>query len=76
VAAYYDLVPGFECLLQQKGGDLEKFYAAADQLAREPKTERDRRLRTLSGLAAGLRRDESAVGEQTSLAGETRRVSR
>ena len=53
VAAYYDLVPGFERLLQQNGGDLEKFYEAADRLARDPKTERDRWLRTLGSSAAG-----------------------
>jgi predicted aminopeptidase len=53
VAAYYDLVPGFERLLQQNGGDLEKFYEAADRLAREPKTERDRWLRALAGATTG-----------------------
>ncbi len=47
VAAYYDLVPGFERLLEQNGGDLEKFYEAADRLAREPKADRHRWLRTL-----------------------------
>ena len=46
VAAYYDLVPGFERLLQQNGGDLEKFYQAARQLARRPKTERDKGLKS------------------------------
>ncbi|MGO8928222.1 MAG: aminopeptidase [Limisphaerales bacterium] len=51
VAAYYDLVPGFERLLAQNGGDLEKFYEAADRLAGEPRTERDRRLRTLASSA-------------------------
>jgi predicted aminopeptidase len=44
VAAYYDLVPGFERLLEQSGGDLAKFYEAADKLAHEPKAERYRRL--------------------------------
>jgi len=53
VAAYYDLVPGFESLLNQNGGDLEKFYEAADRLAREPKPERDRWLRALGSTAAG-----------------------
>ena len=53
VAAYYDLVPGFERLLQHNGGDLEKFYEAADRLARDPKTERDRWLRTLASAATG-----------------------
>jgi predicted aminopeptidase len=53
VAAYYDLVPAFERLLKQNGGDLEKFYEAADRLAREPKTERDRWLRTLASATTG-----------------------
>jgi predicted aminopeptidase len=47
VAAYYDLVPSFERLLAQNGGDLEKFYAAADRLAREPEADRHRWLQTL-----------------------------
>jgi predicted aminopeptidase len=53
VAAYYDLVPAFERLLKQNGGDLEKFYEAADRLAREPKTERDRWLRALASATTG-----------------------
>jgi predicted aminopeptidase len=53
VAAYYDLVPAFEHLLQLKGGDLEQFYQAADQLARAPKKERDERLNALGGAATG-----------------------
>lgn len=44
VAAYYDLVPGFERLLEQNGGDLERFYQAARQLAKRPKKERESRL--------------------------------
>ncbi len=47
VAAYYDLVPGFEHLLALNGGDLEKFYQAAERLAQKPKKERHRRLMTL-----------------------------
>ncbi len=47
VAAYYDLVPGFERLLELNGGDLGRFYEAADRLAREPKAERHRWLRSL-----------------------------
>ena len=50
VAAYYDLVPGFERLLELNGGDLGKFYEAADKLAREPKTERHQRLRSLGSI--------------------------
>jgi predicted aminopeptidase len=67
VAAYYDLVPGFERLLQQNGGELGKFYEAADKLAREPKTERDNWLRTLGSTAAGLGQAGSVVQAHTSL---------
>jgi predicted aminopeptidase len=49
VAAYYDLVPGFEQLLKIHGGDLEKFYEEAERLAKKPKKERQQRLRALSG---------------------------
>lgn len=40
VAAYYDLVPGFERLLAANGGDLKKFYGAADRLSHKSKKER------------------------------------
>jgi predicted aminopeptidase len=40
-------------LLELNGGDLGKFYKAADRLAREPKTERHRWLRAVGG--AGMR---------------------
>jgi predicted aminopeptidase len=47
VAAYYDLVPGFEHLLELNGGDLQKFYVAAQRLADKPKKERHQWLQTL-----------------------------
>jgi len=47
VAAYYDLVPGFEHLLALHEGDLEKFYDAAQRLADKPEKERHEWLRTL-----------------------------
>ena len=46
VAAYYDLVPGFEHLLNLNGGDLEKFYAAAERLSKMPKKQRRQWLAT------------------------------
>ena len=49
VASYYDLVPGFEKLLAENGGDLEQFYQAVETLSHEPKAERHR---LLAGLAA------------------------
>ncbi len=48
VAAYYDLMPGFEHLLASNGGDLENFYRAAQRLAKKPKKERDQWLSSLS----------------------------
>lgn len=44
VSTYYDCVPAFEHLLQRENGDLPRFYAAARELAREPKSTRDARL--------------------------------
>jgi predicted aminopeptidase len=52
VAAYYDLVPGFEYLLKLNGGDLEKFYDAAERLANKPKKERHEWLRTFGKTTA------------------------
>jgi predicted aminopeptidase len=53
VTTYYDLVPSFERLLEINGGNLEKFYEAADRLAHEAKAERHQRLRSLSSAWAG-----------------------
>jgi predicted aminopeptidase len=47
VAAYYDLVPGFERLLELNHGDLELFYDEARRLAKLPKKERHQRLLAL-----------------------------
>jgi predicted aminopeptidase len=51
VAAYYDLVPGFEHLLKLNEGDLEKFYAAAERLAAMSKKERREWLTNLEKAA-------------------------
>ena len=53
VAAYYDLMPAFERLLEQNGGDLERFYQAVERLADEPKAERQKWLRMLNSRADG-----------------------
>ncbi len=53
VATYYDLVPGFEHLLKENGGDLEKFYAAAARLAKLPRKERRQQLTVLSNVQEG-----------------------
>src|SRR2546426_12833570 len=45
VAAYYDLVPGFERLLELNGCDLPKFYKEAERLANMPKKARHQWLR-------------------------------
>jgi len=45
VAAYYDLVPAFQALLRAQGGDMEKFYAAVETLAKQPLQKRHEALR-------------------------------
>ena len=44
VATYYDCVPGFTRLLEEQGNDLSRFYAAARELARKSRAERDGQL--------------------------------
>jgi predicted aminopeptidase len=41
IALYTELVPAFEHLLAASGGDLDRFYARARELAHEPQAERD-----------------------------------
>jgi len=48
IANYYGLVPGFESLLNSKGGDLRSFYAAVQALADKKKTERREQLRAFT----------------------------
>ena len=49
VAAYYDLVPGFEQLLQLNNGDLAEFYKKARHLADAPREQRHQQLKRLAG---------------------------
>jgi predicted aminopeptidase len=44
IATYYQCVPGFERLLAQQGGDLQRFYAAARELSKQPRAIRHARL--------------------------------
>jgi predicted aminopeptidase len=44
-AAYYELVPDFERLYAQSGGDFRRFYAEVAALAALPKDERRAKLR-------------------------------
>lgn len=46
-AAYDELVPGFEALFEQQGGDWGRFYEAARKLAGQSKSERHRHLKEL-----------------------------
>ncbi|MET4577850.1 aminopeptidase [Ottowia thiooxydans] len=46
-AIYDELVPGFEALFAQGGGDWPRFHAAVAELAAQPKQERRRRLKEL-----------------------------
>ena len=49
VSLYTELVPALRALLARESGDLPRFYAAAKELARLPKEERDERLRSVLG---------------------------
>jgi predicted aminopeptidase len=44
IATYYQCVSGFERLLAQQDGDLQRFYAAARQLSKQPRATRHDRL--------------------------------
>ena len=44
VATYYDCVPGFKRLLAREDNDLPRFYAAARELAKLPRTQRHQQL--------------------------------
>ena len=44
VAAYFDLVPSFERMLKQRGGDLRKLYADVEAMKPLGKDERRARL--------------------------------
>jgi predicted aminopeptidase len=59
VAAYYDFVPGFEQLLVSLGGDLERFYEAAERLSRKSKKEREQTLRALARTQQQAMRDSA-----------------
>lgn len=52
IANYYDYVPGFEELLKLKGGDMEKFYAAAEELSGKSQEDRHQWLRDLAAKPA------------------------
>jgi predicted aminopeptidase len=47
VAAYYDLVPGFERLLAVNAGDFGQFYVAAKELAHKSRAQRHKDLHAL-----------------------------
>jgi predicted aminopeptidase len=51
VATYHDLVPAFERLIKESGGDLEKFYASAKAIGKLPKDQRRAKLRELAARA-------------------------
>jgi predicted aminopeptidase len=58
VAAYYDFVPGFEQLLSANGGDMDKFYSAAERISKRPKNDRHEELRILARTRRGPVRAE------------------
>ncbi|HLH53469.1 MAG TPA: aminopeptidase [Verrucomicrobiae bacterium] len=62
VAAYYDFVPGFEQLLASNGGDMEKFYRAAEKISKRPKSDRHEELRVLARRWAAPARAQREQG--------------
>ena len=56
VSTYFDCLPGFRRLLGESGDDLARFYAAARQLARQPRAVRHARLCTVPQASAAGRR--------------------
>ena len=56
VSTYFDCVPGFARLLAQAGDDLARFYAAARELARQPRAQRHARLCTAPQANTAARR--------------------
>lgn len=55
VAAYYTLVPAFRALLKANGGDMDRFYHAAEKLGKMPKEQRH------SVLKASLQKSVSSI---------------
>lgn len=51
VAAYYELVPAFEQILEENGGDLERFYQEVERLSKKSKAERRQQLQVLAQAA-------------------------
>ncbi|HET7624044.1 MAG TPA: aminopeptidase [Verrucomicrobiae bacterium] len=51
IANYYDYVPGFEQLLKLNGGDMEKFYKAAERLSKKSQEDRHQWLRDLGKMS-------------------------
>lgn len=52
IATYYDCVPGFERLLADQGGDLQRFYAAARDMSKLSRAERHEKLCRAAPTAA------------------------
>jgi predicted aminopeptidase len=50
IAVYYELVPGFQALLQQQAGNLESFFKAVEDMRKLKKDARHRWLRELGRL--------------------------
>jgi predicted aminopeptidase len=53
IAVYTKMVPAFDALLAQSGGDLPEFYRRVRELSAQPKEERARRLAVLAPQIAG-----------------------
>src|SRR5205823_4848308 len=55
VSTYFDCLPGFTRLLGESGNDLTRFYAAARELARQPRAVRRARVSGSGTIRQGRR---------------------
>jgi predicted aminopeptidase len=69
IATYYQCMPGFKRLLAEQGGDMQRFYAAARELAKEPHAVRHARLCQSPGAPSEVTEPESVGTKPTGLQG-------
>lgn len=65
IGTYYDLVPALQALLQQEGGDLQKFLSACKELARLDVKSRRQKLEAVLASASLASTENSPVTEKS-----------
>ncbi|MEQ1751964.1 MAG: aminopeptidase [Prosthecobacter sp.] len=67
LATYYDLLPGFETLIEQQGGDLERFIQEVESMRKQSHDERRNRLMRVNPSTLDSKRNrwsQAARGER------------